>query len=220
MENKNCSAIIAGPNIVSMEGGSLQDFKDFTDCTLVSSLNADIVANRFTQSEEWFNSYGSCLDWVGWEPVEDLYTMCRDDVSGNVAETYLKSLSLRQNSRLGSSVINLLIDSFDAIKNDAPATYSLDKETAQGELFQVTPFWRDRSGKLRMQVSRLKLVMNVHSENFLFSEAHHRSAHLRQYYAEFVLNESRLKETRLLIKKKLQDYRLARFTLGLSASRG
>ncbi|KAA0967715.1 hypothetical protein [Pseudomonas sp. ANT_H12B] len=220
MEDKNRSAVVTGPTIVSMEGGSLQDFDDVTDCTLIASLNADLEASRFTHSQQWFNSYGSCLDWIGWEPVGDSYTQRRDTISGNVVQTYLTSLSSRQNTKLGSSVINLLIDSFDAVKGNGPAIYSLDQETARGELFQVTPFWRDGAGKLRMQVSRLKLVASVKSGQFLFFEMDDDSASLLQHYAEFVLNEARLNEKRQRIQQKLKENRMARFKLRLTSSQG
>lgn len=217
MEDKNRSAIVAGPNIVAMEGGSLKDFDDITDCTLVSSLNADREAHRFTQPESWFNSYGASLDWIGWEPVGDSYTTRSDAIYGDVVQTYLRSLSFRQNTRLGISIINLLTDAFDAIKRGSRAIYSLDQETAKGELFQINPTWRDPSGKMRMQVSRLQLVSSVRSEQFLFGKVEDRSASLLQYYAEFVLNERRLDERRHLIQQVLEKNRMAKFSLRLKS---
>lgn len=220
MEDNNRRAMFAGPNIVSMEGGSLQDVDDVTDCTLVSSLSADMEANRFTHPMQWFDGYANCLDWIGWEAAGDSYTMRRDAIYGDVVQTYLNSLSSRQNTKLGGSVINLLIDSFDAIKRDRVAVYYLDQETAMGELFQVTPFWRDDSGKLRMQVSRLQLITRVRSEQFLFGTVNDSSARLLQYYAEFVLNESRLNERRRLIQLKLEKNRIKKFDLRLRSQRG
>ena len=220
MEDDNRRAIVAGPNIASVEGASLQDVDDTTKCTLVSSLNADLVANRFTHPEQWFNSYANCLDWIGWEAVGDSYTMRRDSIYGDVVQTYLGSLSTRQNTKLGGSVINLLIDSFDAIKRDRLAVYSLDQETAMGELFQITPFWRDGSGRLRMQVSRLQLLTRVRSEQFLFGKVNDSSAMLLQYYAEFVLNESRLNELRRQIQLKLENNRMKKFEMRLRSQRG
>lgn len=213
------SAVITGPNIVSMESESLQDFDDFTDCTMVSSLNADREANRFKQPGQWFNGYGSCLDWIGWEPVGNTYTRRQDVIWGNVVQTYLQSVSARQNFKLGSPIINVLVDSFNAINNNSTVTYALDKETAKGELFQVTPLWRDRTGKLRMQVSRLQLVTRARADRFLFARLEDRSASLLQYYAEFVLNEKTLNEKRGLIQQKLRENTMARFKLRLSASR-
>ena len=106
------SGMVTGPNLISRIGElTLQDFDDLTDCSHIATRSADLVHNRFANSQYWLDEYVRTLMFLGWSLHEGaLTTRRRFDVSGSVAD-----FLVRKAQALGDSPqANARIDTLDA----------------------------------------------------------------------------------------------------------
>ncbi|WP_347903777.1 hypothetical protein [Pseudomonas purpurea] len=211
MNNKTPHGLVTGHNLIScIDGLSLQDFDDLTNCTRIATRSADLVHNRFTNSQHWLDEYVRTLMFLGWSLHEGaITTRTRSDISGSIADFLVRSAQTMNDSRQG----NAMIDTLDALKPNKPAILSLDEESHKGHRFQVAPSRYDSRGNLHMAVFNLELVANTEKSSFLFWAWEKQSATLVQQSAFLKLDRDVLDTKRELMETKLREQVMKRFAL-------
>lgn len=221
MNDQAPSAVITGPSIIAcVSGVSMQDDSDISDCTQLALWTADQKYNRFTQPDGWFTHYAAALKFLGWMPYRDsTYQRTYDDFSGNVVQAYLRKMTGREDNALNRALNNTLIDTFDAIRPDLAAQFSLDQESLNGKQFQIAPAQYDGRGRLILLVSQFSLVARIQARQFLFWEWAKQSASLLEQVGPFVLDRSQLETNRPFLERRIREIRMTRFRLRLGAPR-
>ncbi|UZE24420.1 hypothetical protein LOY67_03105 [Pseudomonas sp. B21-056] len=211
MNNESLTGLVTGPNLLSyIETLSLQDHNDIADCNNIATLSADRGHNRYTDSKGWFEEYVFTLKYFGWALYEDsIFTRTKHLVTGSVADFLVQSAQVMKDSRQA----NAMIDTLDALKADQPAVLSFDRETRQGETFQIIPARYDSRNNVHIAVYKLELSVDIRKHNFLFWDWEKRSAKITQQQAFFKLDRHQLNSKRTLIKNKLNDHLMRRFNL-------
>ena len=211
MNNTLPSGMVTGPNLISCIGElTLQDFDDLTDCTHIATRSADLVHNRFANSQYWLDEYVRTLMFLGWSLHEgSITTRIRFDVSGSVADFLVRKAQALNDSQQA----NAMIDTLDALRPDTGAVRSLDDESLKGRRFQVLPARYDSSRNLHIAVFNLELVANETKNGFLFWSWEKQSANLVQQSAFLKLNRAILDTKRPLMETKLREQVMKRFTL-------
>lgn len=211
MNNESLTGLVTGPNLLSyIETLSLQDHNDIADCNSIATRSADLGHNRYTDSKGWFEEYVRTLNFLGWSLYDDtIFTRTRHLVSGSVADFLVQGAQAMKDSRQA----NAMIDTLDALKADQPATLSFDRETRQGETFQIIPARYDSRNDVHIAVYKLELSVDIKKHNFLFWDWEKRSAKITQQQAFFKLDRIHLNNKRTLIKKKLGEHLMRRFNL-------
>lgn len=216
MNNELLTGLVTGPNLLSyIETPSLQDHNDIADCTNIATKSADLGHHRYTDPKGWFEEYARTLNFLGWSLYGDtLYTRTQHIVSGSVADFLVESAHAMKDSRQA----NAMIDTLDTLKTDHPALLSFDSETQQGEAFQIIPARHDSQGNLHIAIHKLELSVDIKKRSFLFWDWEKRSARIVQRRVFLTLNRNELNNKRVLIKKKLEEHLMRRFTLRKIAS--
>jgi hypothetical protein len=211
MSNTLPSGVVTGPNLISSVGElTLQDFDDLTNCTHIATRSADLVHNRFANSQYWLDEYVRTLMFLGWSLHEGaITTRIRFDVSGSVADFLVRKAQALSDS----GQANAMIDTLDALRPDIGAVRSLDDESLKGRRFQVLPARYDSSRNLHIAVFNLELVANETKNGFLFWSWEKQSANLVQQSAFLKLNRAILDTKRPLMETKLREQVMKRFTL-------
>jgi len=211
MSNTLPSGMVTGPNLISRIGElTLQDFDDLTDCTHIATRSADLVHNRFANSQYWLDEYVRTLMFLGWSLHEGaITTRIRFDFSGSVADFLVRKAQALNDSQQA----NAMIDTLDALRPDTDAVRSLDDESLKGRRFQVLPARYDSSRNLHIAVFNLELVANETKNGFLFWSWEKQSANLVQQSAFLKLNRAILDTKRPLMETKLREQVMKRFTL-------
>ncbi|CDF96237.1 MULTISPECIES: hypothetical protein [unclassified Pseudomonas] len=211
MSNESLTGLVTGPNLLSyIETLSPQDHNDIADCNSIATRSADLGHNRYTDSKGWFEEYVRTLNFLGWSLYDDtIFTRTRHLVSGSVADFLVQGAQAMKDSRQA----NAMIDTLDALKADQPATLSFDRETRQGETFQIIPARYDSRNDVHIAVYKLELSVDIKKHNFLFWDWEKRSAKITQQQAFFKLDRIHLNNKRTLIKKKLGEHLMRRFNL-------
>jgi hypothetical protein len=211
MNDQSLTGLVTGPNLLSyIETLSLQDHNDIADCNSIATRSADLGHNRYTDSKNWFEEYVRTMNFLGWSLYDDtIFTRTQHLVSGSVADFLVQSAHAMKDSRQA----NAMIDTLDALKADQPATLSFDRETRQGETFQIIPARYDSRNNVHLALYKLELSVDIKKHNFLFWDWEKRSAKIIQQQAFFKLDRSHLNSKRALIKKKLDEHLTRRFNL-------
>lgn len=211
MNNESLAGLVTGPNLLSyLETLSLQDHNDIADCNSIAVRSADLGHNRYSGSKGWFEEYVRTMNFLGWSLYDGtIYTRSRHIVSGSVADFLVHGAQLMKDSRQA----NAMIDTLDALKVDQPAMLSFDRETRQGETFQIIPARYDSWNNVHIAVYKFELSVDIKKHNFLFWDWEKRSAKIIQQQAFFKLDRSHLDSKRTLIKKKLDEHLMRRFNL-------
>ncbi|TWC15775.1 MULTISPECIES: hypothetical protein [unclassified Pseudomonas] len=211
MNDQSLTGLVTGPNLLSyIEMLSLQDHNDIADCNSIATRSADLGHNRYTDSKNWFEEYVRTMNFLGWSLYDDtIFTRTQHLVSGSVADFLVQSAHAMKDSRQA----NAMIDTLDALKADQPATLSFDRETRQGETFQIIPARYDSRNNVHLALYKLELSVDIKKHNFLFWDWEKRSAKIIQQQAFFKLDRSLLNSKRALIKKKLDEHLTRRFNL-------
>ncbi|TWC23992.1 hypothetical protein FBY06_10259 [Pseudomonas sp. SJZ085] len=211
MNDQSLTGLVTGPNLLSyIEMLSLQDHNDIADCNSIATRSADLGHNRYTDSKNWFEEYVRTMNFLGWSLYDDtIFTRTQHLVSGSVADFLVQSAHAMKDSRQA----NAMIDTLDALKSDQPATLSFDRETRQGETFQIIPARYDSRNNVHLALYKLELSVDIKKHNFLFWDWEKRSAKIIQQQAFFKLDRSLLNSKRALIKKKLDEHLTRRFNL-------
>ncbi|UVL84597.1 hypothetical protein LOY35_03110 [Pseudomonas sp. B21-028] len=205
------TGLVTGPNLLSyIETLSPQDHNDIADCNSIATRSADLGHNRYTDSKGWFEEYVRTLNFLGWSLYDDtIFTRTRHLVSGSVADFLVQGAQAMKDSRQA----NAMIDTLDALKADQPAMLSFDRETRQGETFQIIPARYDSRNNVHIAVYKLELSVDIKKHNFLFWNWEKRSAKIVQQQAFLKLDRDHLNNKRPLIKKKLDEHLMKRFNL-------
>jgi hypothetical protein len=208
MEFQSSTGLVTGPNLLSyIETPSLQDHNDIADCNNIATRSADLGYHRYSDAEGWFEEYARTLNFLGWSLYGDsIHTTTRHIVSDSVADFLVESAHSMSVARLANAMI-------DTLKINNPAMFSLDAETREGESFQVIPARYDSRGNLHIALFKLELSVNVRRRNFLFWNWDKHSARIVQRKAYLKLDRSELDSKRALIKKKLDESLMRRFSL-------
>lgn len=211
MSHETPIGVVTNHNLIScIDELSLQDFDDLTSCTHIATRSADLIHNRFANSQYWLDEYIRTLMFFGWSLHEGaITTRTRIDISGSVADFLVRSAQTMSDPRQG----NAMIDTLDALKPDNLATFSLDEESLRGRRFQVAPSRYDSRGNLHMAVFNLELVAHTEHSRFLFWPWETKSAKLVQQRAFLKLDRSVLGTKRQLIGAKLREQVMKRFAL-------
>lgn len=211
MNNEALSGLITGPNLFSYIGTlALQDHNDIADCHNIATRSADLGHNRYTDSRGWFEEYARTLDFLGWSIYGDsILTRTQHIVSGSVADFLVQSAQAMRDSRQA----NAMIDTLDALRTDPTAMLSFDRETREGETFQIIPARYDAQNNLNIAVYKLELSVDIKRHRFLFWDWERRSATIVQQRAFLRLDRNELDRKRALIKNKLNEQFMRRFNL-------
>lgn len=211
MSNELLTGLVTGPNLFSyIESFSLQDHNDIADCNNIATRSADLGYGRYADAEGWFEEYARTLNFLGWSLYGGaIFTRTQHIVSGSVADFLVQSADAMKDSRQA----NAMIDTLDALKTDHPALLSFDRETQEGETFQIVPARYDAQGNLNIALYKLELSVDIKRRSFLFWEWEKRSAKIVQRRAFLKLNRHELDSKRALIKKKLEEHLMRRFYL-------
>ncbi|WP_347910355.1 hypothetical protein [Pseudomonas grandcourensis] len=211
MNIEKTNGILTAHNLISCtEELSLQDYDDFTHCTQIATLSADMVGSRFADSTTWLNEYVTTLNFFGWSVYQDaIFTRTQHSVSKSIAEFLVQSAQTMPDSRQG----NAMIDTLDALKPNQPALYSLDQQSSLGERFQVIPTRYDSKGFLEIAVFNLELVTTIKKSGFLFFDMEDHSAKIIQQRAYLKLDKNILESKRPLMERKRLEIRMKRFDL-------
>jgi hypothetical protein len=211
MEFQSSTGLVTGPNLLSyIETPSLQDHNDIADCNNIATRSADLGYHRYSDAEGWFEEYARTLNFLGWSLYGDsIHTTTRHIVSDSVADFLVESAHSMSDARQA----NAMIDTLETLKINNPAMFSLDAETREGESFQVIPARYDSRGNLHIALFKLELSVNVRRRNFLFWNWDKHSARIVQRKAYLKLDRSELDSKRALIKKKLDESLMRRFSL-------
>ncbi|WP_433861157.1 hypothetical protein [Pseudomonas thivervalensis] len=205
------TGLVTGPSLLSyIEVPSLQDHNDIADCNNIATRSADLGHHRYADPKGWFEEYARTLNFLGWSLYGDtLHTRTQHIVSGSVADFLVESAQAMRDSRQA----NAMIDTLDTLKTNNPAMLSLDKETREGETFQIIPARYDLQGNLNIALYKLELSVDIRRRSFLFWNWEKRSASIVQRKAFLKLNRRELDSKRMLIKKKLDEHLMKRFAL-------
>ncbi|MGD8217503.1 hypothetical protein [Pseudomonas thivervalensis] len=205
------TGLVTGPTLLSyIEVPSLQDHNDIADCNNIATRSADLGHHRYADPKGWFEEYARTLNFLGWSLYGDtLHTRTQHIVSGSVADFLVESAQAMRDSRQA----NAMIDTLDTLKTNNPAMLSLDKETREGETFQIIPARYDLQGNLNIALYKLELSVDIRRRSFLFWNWEKRSASIVQRKAFLKLNRRELDSKRMLIKKKLDEHLMKRFAL-------
>ncbi|AXA55880.1 hypothetical protein ACNT2N_08090 [Pseudomonas thivervalensis] len=205
------TGLVTGPTLLSyIEVPSLQDHNDIADCNNIATRSADLGHHRYADPKGWFEEYARTLNFLGWSLYGDtLHTRTQHIVSGSVADLLVESAQAMRDSRQA----NAMIDTLDTLKTNNPAMLSLDKETREGETFQIIPARYDLQGNLNIALYKLELSVDLRRRSFLFWNWEKRSASIVQRKAFLKLNRRELDSKRMLIKKKLDEHLMKRFAL-------
>jgi hypothetical protein len=216
MNPPQLTGLVTGPTLCSyIETPSLQDHNDIADCNNIATRSADLGHHRYSDPQGWFEEYARTLAFLGWSLYGDaIYTRTQHIVSGSVADFLVQSAHAMNDWRQA----NAMIDTLDTLKNDHTAMLSFDGETRQGETFQIIPARYDSHGNLTIALHKLELNVDMKKHSFLFWDWEKRSAKIIQRKAFLKLNRSELDRKRALIKKKLDEHLMRRFTLRKNAS--
>ncbi|QXI56044.1 hypothetical protein [Pseudomonas alvandae] len=211
MELQSLTGLVTGPNLLSyIDTLSLQDYNDIADCNNIATRSADLGYHRYGNAEGWFEEYARTLNYLGWSLHGDsIYTATRHIVSGSVADFLVESAHAIRDSRQA----NAMIDTLDSLKTNNPAMLSLDTETREGESFQVVPARYDLQGNLVMALYKIELSVQTRKHSFLFWEWEKSSARIIQRKAYLRLDRSELDRNRALMRKKLDESLMKRFSL-------
>ena len=211
MNNELPSGLVTGPNLISCIGElTLQDFDDLTDSTHIATQSADLAHYRFANAQGWLEEYVRTLMFLGWSLHEGaITTRTRSDISGSVADFLVRKAQAINDPRQG----NAMIDTLGAFKSDTPAIYSLDKESLEGQRFQVVPARYDGAGNLNIAVFNLSLDAGTKNSNFMFWPWERQTAVLVQQSAFLKLDRAILATRRALMAKKLREKVMQRFAL-------
>jgi len=211
MNNELPSGLVTGPNLISCIGElTLQDFDDLTDSTHIATQSADLAHYRFANAQGWLEEYVRTLMFLGWSLHEGaITTRTRSDISGSVADFLVRKAQAINDPRQG----NAMIDTLGAFKSDTPAIYSLDKESLEGQRFQVVPARYDSAGNLNIAVFNLSLDAGTKNSNFMFWPWQRQTAVLVQQSAFLKLDRAILATRRALMAKKIREKVMQRFAL-------
>jgi hypothetical protein len=211
MDAKSSTGLVTGPNLFSyLETPSLQDYNDIADCNNIATRSADLGHHRYGDAQGWFEEYARTLNFLGWSLYGDsIFTTTRHIISGSVADFLVESAHGMRDTRQA----NAMIDTLDTLKTNHPAMFSLDAESRDGESFQVIPARYDLQGNLNIALYKLELNVHVKKHGFLFWEWEKSSARIIQRKAYLKLDRSELDSKRALMKKKLDESLMRRFTL-------
>jgi len=216
MNNESLTGLITGPNLLSYIGAlSLQDHNDIADCNNIATRSADLGHNRYTDSRGWFAEYARTLNFLGWSLYGDsILVRTQHIVAGSVADFLVQSAQSMRDSRQA----NAMIDTLDTLKTNSPAMLSFDKETREGESFQIIPARYDAQNNLNIAVYKLELSVDMKRHRFLFWNWERHSATIVQQRAFLRLDRNQLDQKRALIKRKLNEQVMRRFDLRKIAS--
>lgn len=214
MSQRPLIGLVTGPNLFSYIAAlSQQDHDDIADCNNIATRSADLSAHRYMNPEAWFYEYARTLDFLGWSVRGDtIYTSTQHIVTRSVAEFLVESAETMKDS----SQANAMIDTLDTLKINNPALLSLDTETREGQSFQIIPARYDSQGNLHVALFKLELDVKVRRRSFLFWDWEKHSAKIIQRKAYLKLNRSALDDKRALVKKKMDEQLVRRFTLRMT----
>jgi len=211
MDIQSSTGLVTGPNLLSyIDTPTLQDHNDIADCNNIATRSADLGHHRYGDAEGWFEEYARTLVFLGWSLYgESIHTATRHIVSGSVADFLVESAHAMRDARQA----NAMIDTLDTLKINRPAMFSLDAETREGESFQIIPARYDSQGNLNIALYKLELDVHIKKHGFLFWEWEKSSARIIQRKAYLRLDRSELDSKRAMMKKKLDESLMRRFTL-------
>ncbi|WP_434558788.1 hypothetical protein J3P95_22105 [Pseudomonas sp. Z5-35] len=211
MNNQALTGLVTGPNLISyIETLSLQDHDYIADTNHLATLSADLEHDRYTAQKSWFDSYIHTLRYMGWSLYKDsTFTSTRHIVTNSVADFLVESADAMKDFRQA----NAMIDTLQAMKSDNPAMLSFDKESRQGESFQVVPARYDSEGNLHIAFYKLELRVRNRSSRFLFWNLEEHSARIIQHKAYMRLDRKEMARISEYIKQKANGSLMRRFAL-------
>ncbi|MDO7898402.1 hypothetical protein [Pseudomonas citrulli] len=215
MNHQTPSGLVTGPNLFSYIGAlQLQEHSDLADSHNIATKSADLVHHRYLDSKNWFEEYVRTLWFLGWSLYDEaINTRTAHVVAGSVADFLVQSASAMKDVRQA----NAMIDTLDHLESDPLALSSFDGETRQGETFQIIPTRYDAQGRLNIALYKLELKVETRRNRFLFWRWEKRSATIVQQRAFMQLDRREFEAKRALMKKKLEEHRMRRFTLKRTA---